>query len=104
VSVASHLYTLEQRCAGLRRVCTEPANEDNSKWTRRGADALFFEGIEECAEVTDSDLRVFVFGHAYGRDTQGPYARVVLGNRFLERRRIGHKVLMLDRGKLGMRR
>src|ERR1700730_1163450 len=63
----SHLDTREQHAAGLLRVCTLPADEDDSKRTRRGADALFFQGIEKRGEVTDRDLRVFVFRHAYGR-------------------------------------
>jgi hypothetical protein len=66
VTVASYLDTREQHAAGLLRVCTLPADEDDSKRTRRGTDALFFHGIEERAKVTDGDLCVFLFGHAYG--------------------------------------
>lgn len=99
----SHLDTREQHAAGLLRVCTQPADEDDSKRTRRGADALFFQGIEKRGEVTDRDLRVFVFRHAYGRGAQSPDARVVLGDRLLQRGRIGQEVVVLDRRKLRMR-
>lgn len=99
----SHLDTTEQYAASLRRVCTASANEDDSKWIARSADTLFSQDIEECTKVTDSDLRIFIFRHACGRDAQSPDTRIVLCNRLLECRRIGQEVLVLDRGKLGMR-
>jgi len=99
----SHLDTLVQHAAHLRRICPIPANEDDAKWTRRGTDALCFEDIEERIEISDSDLRIFSFGHAYGRGTQGPDTRVMFRDRFLERRRISQEILELDCGKLGVR-
>jgi len=99
----SHLDTLEQRAARFRRVCPIPANEDDAKWTRRGTDALCFKDIEERVEISDSDLRILSFGHAYGQGTQGPDTRVMFRDRFLKRRWIGQEVVMLDCGKLGVR-
>jgi hypothetical protein len=102
-TLAPHLDTREQHAAGLLRVRTLPADEDNSKRTRRAADALFLHGIEKRAEVTDRDLRVFIFRHAHRRGAQSPDARVVLRDRLLQRGRIGQEVLVLDRRKLRMR-
>lgn len=79
------------------------ANEHNSKWTLRSAGACLLEGIEQSVQVTDGDLRIFIFGHACGRDAQSPNACVVLRNRLLERRRVSQEVLVLNRGKLRVR-
>ena len=100
----SHLDTHVQHTARLRGICPFPAHEDDAKWTRRGTYALCFEGIEKCVEISESDFCVFIFGGAGGRGTQGPDARVMFRDRFLERRRIGQKVFMLDCGKFGVRR
>jgi len=100
----SHLDTAEQYAALLCRVCALPANEDNAKWTRGGTDALCFKDIEERVKISDSDLHVFSFGHAYGRGTQRPDTCIMFCDRFLERRRIGQEVVKLDCGKLWVRR
>jgi len=62
----SHLDTAEQYAARLCRVYPISANEDNTKWTCCGTNAICFKDIEECTEVSDSDIRIFSFRHAYG--------------------------------------
>jgi len=94
----------EQYAARLCRVCRVPTNEDDTKWTRHGTDTLCFKDIEERVEISDNDLRIFSFGHAYERGTQGPDTRIKFRDGFLECRWIGQKVVMLDRGMFGVHR
>jgi hypothetical protein len=74
----SHLDSLEQRAVCFRRVCTVCADKDNPKWTAHGPDCLLSQDIEERIQVTNGDLRIFIFGDAHGRGTQSPDARVML--------------------------
>ena len=75
---SSHLDMSKQHAALLCRVCTFPADKDDSKWTPPRACALLFQDIDERIKVPDGDLNTFSFGHACGQDTQCPDACVML--------------------------